>query len=81
MTHSKQISQWLESHPEAAIDIACSAVTGLWLHLDQAEHIDLEADFPSGADYIDHVSDAIEISGCKDAIDEIASSTSHSPLP
>jgi hypothetical protein len=81
MTHAAQIGQWLDTHPKEAAHIARHAVLGLWCGNGDSdpETIDLEADFPSGADYISHVSEAIEATGCFALITEISKpSTDHS---
>lgn len=69
MNNETIIRHWLESRPEAALRIACRAVTPLMLDGD-GDWIG-EADFPSGADYIEHVFDIIEATGLPRHIDNL----------
>ena len=72
-THSKLLNKWLSENPEAALEIAKCAVNGLWAgNGADPQGFDLDAAYPSGADYIDHVSVAIEDTGCLEEIQRIA---------
>ena len=61
MTKDTIIRHWLEARPDAALRITCHAVTPLMLD-EKGDWIG-ETDFPSGADYIDHVLDVVESTG------------------
>jgi hypothetical protein len=69
MTNLKLIIRWLIEHPEDALTIAASTVTPLLL--DEEGNWIGDSDFPSGADYIDHVCDAIEVTGLHRYINQL----------
>ena len=61
MDNTRKIVRWLIEHQEEALIIATTAVKPLLL--DEAGDWIGETDFPSGADYIDHVLDVVESTG------------------
>lgn len=69
MNNETIIRHWLEARPEAALRIAAHVVMPLLLDED-GDWLG-ESDFPSGADYIDHVFDIIEVTGLLRHIDNL----------
>ena len=61
MDNTRKIVRWLIEHQEETLTIATTAVKPLLLD-EEGDWIG-ETDFPSGADYIDHVLDAVESPG------------------
>lgn len=66
------INRWLEENPAKAQLIARYAVNGLWIKCttEEPEHhvIGPHDEYSSGADFIDHVNEAIEHTGLYEVI-------------
>jgi hypothetical protein len=65
-----RIRAWLATHPEQAQDLAVAAVLNLYME-DGEEWLQTDADFPSGADYIDEMTADMERVGLKPLIQEL----------
>lgn len=69
MTNQALIIGWLAHRPAAAMNIAAHAVVSLLLD-DEGDWLG-ESDFPSGADYIDHITHVMESLGLYEYTDKL----------
>jgi hypothetical protein len=69
MTNRDQINIWLHNNPLLAVKIAECAVAPLLLDA-EGEWIE-DSDFPSGADYIEHVVSIMDAMGLYKHIDQL----------